>query len=244
MIPANLEKLPLKRRLEEVAAHIWISGRVERDSIEFDNVWSLHELASKTHFRDTYPILDTINKTLSCVSCKDVCSHLIMNREHMPVDLFEAEACCLYNWKVEMRSSHAFVSDHWPLFDRTIAIVKPDSDPATVGTIEEQLGDEAVVEHKEVQLLPQDVAFLYTSAYGMSYVRDLIAYMTSGVSIVLLINKKNIGNVQDAIKKKVRSSTQQKCHLKNNVHFPDSFHESFAQVAYFFGSEYGSRVHG
>jgi len=133
-----------------------------------------------------------------------------------------------------MRADHdAPVQSHLKT-NRTITIIKPQSDPRTRMVLEEALGRDAIVAERVHTMTEEDVAFLYTTAYGMEFIRDLIRYMTSAESKLLLIEMPGINNMQDALKRFVRRQLLSFGLLRNNIHFPDSISESLAQIEYFF----------
>jgi nucleoside diphosphate kinase len=236
------EQPPLKYHLEDVAARVWLGETVLGD-VSFQHAWSLHEIASKTSFVQTEPLLEAVDGTGSCDPCKAICRDLIETERHMPFDIFEEEPCCLYDWKVEMRANHEVVHESWPRFDQTIALVKPDSDPHTLPVIRDHLGEGAILAEESVRLGDRDVAFLYSTAYGRSFIRTLVDYMTSDGITAVLLEAPDIGNRQNDLKKFVRANTLVQNALRNNVHVPDSLHEAFAQRQYFFpGATVGATV--
>lgn len=233
---------PIKQRLEAIATGIWLDD-VDRESLkEITNPWAFYEIASKTQFRRTDDILSELTQlTGLCDRCVGCCRELITAKEHMPVDVFVSDECCLLDWKKEMRQNHDYFENTGPQLDFTIAIIKPNNDPNTLQTLQDVLSEGQIVAAIDKQLTEEDIAFLYTSAYGRQFMQELIGYMTSIPVQVLLLRDNDIGLRQNEMKTQIRLRLTAPDKLHNNIHFPDSFHESLAQSTYFFPKE--SRIY-
>jgi len=228
---------PLKQQVERIASDIWFDSLKESDLNNFQNPWALYELASKTQFRNTAGIELALNNNDMCGTCQACCIELIQSRQHMPAEIFKSDECCLLAWKQEMRENHDEVTEPGPQLDYTITILKPDSDPNAELAIISALSPGEIIASKEVKLSDSDIAFLYTSAYGKDFIDNLLEYMTSGSVKILLLYRPDIGIDQNKLKKAVRLSLETSDPLRNNIHFPDSIHESLAQSTYFFPEE-------
>ena len=227
----------IKKDIETVASSIWC-GELMNDSIRnIRQPWSFYEIASKTQFQQSDSILTALQNIDGCETCKACCSELIRSKEHMPSEIFASDECCLLDWKQDMRKDHhSYEEVTERQLDFTMSILKPGHDSNTRSSLL-LASDAIIVAEKTVKLTPDDVAFLYTSAYGKDFIEDLIEYMTSDEVEILLLNSPDIGSRQNDIKHQVRSSLRSDSPMNNNLHLPDSFHESLAQLTYFFPEE-------
>jgi len=226
----------VKKDIERTATDIWTGDFTPESLSSFDNPWALHEIASKTHFQDTEHIEEFLmaSETM-CDDCRTLCLCLIQDKQHMPADVFVKDDCCLLEWKQAMRADHhSDTENEEPQLDFTITIVKPGAHSDTKDALLSVVGEDAVISSTKKKLTLDDIAFLYTSAYGADFIKNLTEYMTADEVEILLLHTPAIGELQNNLKKQVRRNLQTTDPLRNNIHFPDSFHESLAQSVYFF----------
>lgn len=230
------EEVRVKQQIESVASDMWC-GEVDTDTLrQIDSPWALYEIASKTQFRYTDEILGVFTDS-QCDTCSQCCIELIESQEHMPPEIFLSDSCCLLEWKQQMRVNHSFYEAPIRQLDLTMTILKPGRDKNTRRALDSLAGESTIIAEREMMLDPADIAFLYTSAYGQDFMRDLMDYMKSDTVQILLLNIPDIGKHQDELKRNLRSLLDCPDPMRNNVHFPDSFHEALAQATYFFPEE-------
>ena len=226
----------VKQQIESVASGMWC-GEIDTDALrQIDNPWALYEIASKTQFRCTDAILNAFSES-QCDTCSQCCKELIKSKDHMPPEIFLSDSCCLLGWKQKMRENHDFYETPVRQLDFTMTILKPGHDENTRKALSSFVGDEAIIAEKSMTLNSADVAFLYTSAYGQDFMQDLMDYMKSDTVQILLLNMPDIGKGQNDLKRELRTRLSCPDPMRNNVHFPDSFHEALAQSTYFFPEE-------
>ncbi len=110
----------------------------------------------------------------------------------------------------------------WEPFDYTIMIIKPHVVSAEEERILDQICmDNNIFFYRSITLTLSDIAYLYSTAYGRSFLREQVEYYSSGESEVYLINGNDIVNKQEDMKKCIREFLGATDPRKNYVHFPD-----------------------
>jgi len=201
--------------------------------------WGLFDVLCKTNFH----LLDIVEPKELLVPGRDGCGRccqqvidLAYTHTMISRPIYEKEFVCLQNWKKSMRGRGP-ITDKPADFPYTIAILKP----GFFGVVDRQVDlflkakDVEVVERRQLVLSPDDIAFLYSTAYGKSFIEKQVDYYTSDRSEVMLLKGENIVNEQNRLKVEAREKLLVSDIRKNAIHFPDSLAESYAQIFYFFG---------
>ncbi len=146
----------------------------------------------------------------------------------------------LAGWARSMRQPSADIA--WPGWQLTVGMVKPGSDPLTVG--EPLTRSHTVLEQFQRSLTPADVRRLYPDAYGRDYVADRDDYLISAPVTVFVLHASPsaIGKAKD-IKGAIRSQLGDTDMLRNHLHMPDNPGDAFADLDHLAGAETFRRLY-
>jgi hypothetical protein len=137
---------------------------------------------------------------------------------------------CLLRWATQMRAPGPRVA--WPPVSLSLALIKPDA-PAEAITHMLAL-DFEILGTRELTMTAGETRRLYPEAYGAGYVRDRDAYLTSGLTHVLILRARRAGTDAGAVKRQIRENIGGDA-LRNHLHMPDNPGEALADIAQFAG---------
>jgi hypothetical protein len=114
----------------------------------------------------------------------------------------------------------------------SLALIKPAAPTTAITALLTVEYD--ILQSRELTLTTADTRRLYPEAYGVSYVRDRDAYLTSGLSRVLILCARQPGTDPGTVKARIRGRLGFGP-LRNHLHMPDNPGEAFADIAHFTG---------
>jgi hypothetical protein len=146
--------------------------------------------------------------------------------------------CCLLRWAAVLRSAGPVAA--WPPVTLSLALIKPG---APADHIQDLLARSfEVLSQRTLTLTKTDTRRLYPEAYGVSYVAERDAYLTSGPVHVLTLRALHPAVSSKDVKSAVRNQTGGDA-LRNHLHMPDNPGEALADIAQFAGYGELARLH-
>jgi nucleoside diphosphate kinase len=205
------------------------------------SAWLLIEAAIKTcsKMQETMPSVDwsaLVAYTDSCPNCRALVRKYLEEKRRSPELLFCSNATCLLRWKKQMRRPRT-EQPKWPPFDYSAMMIKPHVSDHLLAPILQMISPAEIWERRRLFLAKTDIHYLYSTAYGTSFIRRQEEYYSSGPCTIFLIHAPNIIGRQNEMKTQIRGVFGVADRQENLIHLPDSLGETYSTIARFFGVE-------